>query len=122
MTSLWPLEPSYELVDFTPEPLPEQEYWYRVEKGWSSHTLWLHSYPVHRKTKSGVWLGLAAGEEKWISLSWLKQWACPTKEAALVSFTRRKEREIAIHQKRVEQAKALLKAAQQIKKEKDEMK
>lgn len=73
---------------------------------------------VQRRTPKGVWLCQFWGPEasaeslhtapRFVLLSARRRFACPSLEEAKTSFIVRKLREISIHQRRVETAKAAL--------------
>jgi hypothetical protein len=74
------------------------EYLYRYESWYSGNDvkLSLHSYEIIKRTKCGAWIGLYPEKSKFINLNARKQWACETKELALVSFIARKRRQTQI--------------------------
>ena len=62
------------------------------------------SYPVVRHTPKGVQLDMGDGTQRFVSHSWIKQFACATDEAARTSFLARKRREAGIYKARAQQA------------------
>ena len=99
------------------------EEWYRYEDvryappvdefdnpiGHGTMEIKLRSYPVDRHTPKGVWILLhefptCATDRRFVRTEARKQYACPTKELAMVSFIARKKRQAAIH--RAEEARA----------------
>lgn len=64
------------------------------ESEFESEGLRLHKYEVDRETPCGYWLkdkrfinGVI--KERWVSNNSMKRWAYPTKQEALVNFTKR---------------------------------
>lgn len=112
MTSLFSLsnlEEKPELIEtrFSQSHNPEAIFWYRVERGYASHALYLEVFEEIEKTPSGVIVD-CQGERKFIlSGTNGKRFAYPTKELALDSFWRRKKREIEILEARLTFAKKL---------------
>lgn len=78
--------------------LPEIEVWYRYEGTvYEDSGAYIHvaAYPVKRRTPRGVWLD-TYGLEKFVLNDSVKRYAYPTKQEALVSFVRRKSRQVRI--------------------------
>lgn len=82
-------------------------YWYRYDEDWgpaeakfSWHRpelrleILLTRYDIERETEHHVWIG-----SRKIGKAWRKQFACPTVEAALESFKRRKQHQQAYAEK-----------------------
>ena len=80
--------------------------------------LYLTRYLVVKHTPKGVWLcthSLDDQPDKFILLSATKRWACPTKEEALESFKKRKQRQISILSGQIARAnEALFKANEEV--------
>lgn len=99
----------------------EKEYWYRIESrseatGWNEwdevsyghrEVLKLWALPVLSHTPKGVWLD-NFGQRKFVLLDSRKQYASPTKEAALDAFKHRKQRQIHILTSRLSDAREAL--------------
>lgn len=88
-------------------------YWYRLQDRLEGdeYTSWtsvrLHKLIVIKETPKGVKLvGLNHGRKnpRFVLHDARKQWACPTVEAAVASYLKRKERQILIYQARAANA------------------
>lgn len=91
----------------------EPEYYYRAEDrpsifGDRGVYVSYRRYPVIKHTPCGVWLALTSMDRRFVLKAAHKQFACPTKEAALVSFRARKRRQVAILTAQLERAKLAL--------------
>lgn len=107
------------------EATSERKYWYRIENrtessGWddfseigSGHheVLKLWALPVLKHTPKGVWVD-NFGQRKFVLLDSRKQYASPTKEAAMEAFKARKKRQISIINARLKSAQAALAVAE----------
>lgn len=65
--------------------------------------VYLHTYNLHKETPKGYWIGFGhycpdrlRGNSIWVSKTARKRYAYPTKEEALLSFIRRKEKQVKI--------------------------
>lgn len=65
----------------------------------------LSTYNVIKKTLKGKWISLGYGDKKFVLDKARKRFAHETKEAALISFIRRKETQIKIVERQLERAK-----------------
>lgn len=102
--------------------VPDSEYWYRIEDyvvsagvnewgddlGRGGVEISILRYRVIKHTPKGVWLDVYGGK-RFVLDSSVKRFACPTIDEALVSFYARKEKQIAICQWRIEDAKQAIK-------------
>ncbi len=109
------------------EPVKESEsHWYRyrecsmISSSYDMNGEWvrdhhlgtrveLDTYRVIRATPKGVWLDSRMGE-RFVLRGSRKQYACPTKEAALASFMARKRRQIRILEGQLQRAREALAA------------
>lgn len=94
-----------------------REVWYRIVDYWSGagytdesgdyhsaggrQEVEMLELPVIKHTPCGVWLATGPswrrdGGKRWVSRFWNKQYACPYKDQALVSFLARKSRQSSI--------------------------
>lgn len=78
--------------------------------GTSGVHLFLHRFNVLRETRTGVWISIGFGHEKFVRLSANKQYACATPDQAWVSFQARKDRQIRILTNQLEGARRMLRA------------
>jgi len=87
--------------------LEDGSYWFRYE---DSHTdivePVLRCFEVISTTPKGVWLNVY-GSKRWTCSSALKGFARPTKYAALVSFYKRKQRQVKILRAQLKRAESL---------------
>ena len=93
-------------------PEPPAEVWYRVMDRMQLPELWepladpfMETFKVTKHTKCGVWLETWKGP-KFVNKSSHKQFACPTREAAIDSFRRRKLVQLRILTSQIENCKA----------------
>lgn len=95
--------------------MSEEEIWYRADRGgFSDETLCIkiQECRVWKKTSKGVWLnGTASPYGHFVLFDARKRWAYPTKELAMESFIRRKEKEIQHCERQLTRAKRLLRMA-----------
>lgn len=75
-------------------------------------SLWEHK--ILRRTPKGVWID-DFSTEKFVLLSARKKFACETKEDALESFKRRKQKQIRILESQLEGARLALRIAENMK-------
>lgn len=108
-----------------PEPKPEPIYWYRYEDRrtanydpWAEYdqpegyhiTLHERKYKFIRSTPKGAWISMDffhyrdGDPKKFILASATKQFACPTRELALLSYIARKNRQVSILSKQCKDA------------------
>lgn len=94
--------------------------WYRIEDrrcavsgfdddDWGSVLeVSLFKFKVLKETPRGAWLDFGCGAKRFARIDARKRYACPTFEEAKASFRARKERQIAIYQSRITDAKSAL--------------
>lgn len=70
----------------------------------NSINLYLTEYKIIKRTEYGVWIEFNC-DKKFVNLEARKQFACATKEAAFISFKRRKARQISILTSQLNRAK-----------------
>lgn len=93
----------------------EKEVWYRydyISLNDGRVDLWLRTFPVVRRTPKGVWVKPEYEPKKFILTNAHKRYACPTKDEALESFIKRKEKQLRLlsaQVKNIESALALAK-------------
>ncbi|MDN3128930.1 hypothetical protein P0E63_13755, partial [Enterococcus faecalis] len=74
--------------------------------------IWINEYPVLRMTPHGFWfLDHYEDRERFVNLSWTKQYAHRTKEAARDAFIERKRKQIRILHNTIIDAQELLRMA-----------
>lgn len=73
---------------------------FRTEIGVNVH---LFVYPVLSTTPKGYWI-YADGSRKWVSMTAKKRFAHPTRSEAVTSYKKRKDRQIAILQDKLNAA------------------
>lgn len=69
------------------------------------------TFPVRRRTPKGVWITDHIYRDRFVLLSGVKRYAYPTKEEALESFRRRKQRELLLLKNRIERVSFQLERA-----------
>jgi hypothetical protein len=72
--------------------------------GKSKPTLSCYHYKVIKQTKCGAWIEYDGYKKKFVNLEARKQWACATKEEALISFIARKRSQVSILRSRLDDA------------------
>lgn len=81
----------------------------------------LRRYTMQNETPRGYWIiGGHWMKRRWISKTANKRYACPTKEQALESLLRRKQRQVEILERRLEEARKQLNAALEFAKQEKE--
>jgi hypothetical protein len=73
----------------------------------------LLQYKIVKVTQKGCWINHFGGK-KFILFSARKRWAYPTKKEALVSFRKRKERQVVLLQAQLKRAEAYLQKAKEL--------
>lgn len=89
------------------------KYYYRYrEMLWTDNriSIVLDIYHVLKLTAKGVWIEEYAGKKRFVLKGARKQFACPTKEDALISFRARKKRQIRILKHQLRRAELALKS------------
>ena len=89
----------YENRRYAPSP---DEFGYSAGRG--EHIIHLREYRVVKHTPKGVWLEQHFGGRRFVLSGSTKQFACPTVEAAKVSFIARKTRQARIYRSRMDDA------------------
>jgi hypothetical protein len=85
-------------------------YRYEESLGMTSVQLNLYEFTVIKETELSYQVRIPFSEKKrWIRKNGKKKYACETKEDAMISFKRRKQRQIAILESQLERAKTALK-------------
>lgn len=74
----------------------------------------LRRFPVLRETRTGVWLQIFPGMNRFTRRDVYRRFACPTIEEAFESYRARKAKQIRIYQARVESAREALLMAERI--------
>lgn len=109
------------------QDMANDEYWHRVEDyvvsagvnewgddlGRGGVEVISLRYRAIKHTPKGVWLDVC-GDKRFVLKSAKKRFACPTKLDALESFLARKNRQIAICQWRIDDARKALKKASEM--------
>lgn len=80
--------------------------WYRY--GNIGSYIYLGEYKVIKVTPKGVWIKECYDKDRFILRSSVKRFACPTKELAMVSFVKRKERQLVILESQINNVKEAL--------------
>lgn len=79
------------------------------EYGFSLYiTVYLLEYQIVKETPRGIWIEEYIGKKRFVNLSARKKFACVSKEDALISFRKRKERQIRILENQLRFAKEAL--------------
>ena len=84
---------------------------FRSEDVWVGMVV--HELPVIRLTPKGAWVEGLDYQPRWISNEWNKRYATPTKEGAILSFKKRKERQIMLLKAQLSRAEYHLKLHEQ---------
>ena len=74
---------------------------------WTYVNVYLHEYPIIKTTVKGFWIDMF-GRKRFVLSDSRKKFACLTKEDALESFKRRKERQIRLLESQLSHAKTAL--------------
>lgn len=107
LLSVEPREVYYRYEDFQMSHLNE----WGEPCGGASHEIKLREFDVIKHTPKGVWIYVGWGK-RFVLASATKQFACPTKEAAMVSFIARKRRQKGIYEARLHHIKMVLEKVQ----------